>query len=94
MTRRPAIEDEPRPCSHFRPRSVEKSTWRAHRKDFRKAASVEFYSDGPVLILGEIHRVCRMMRMGPEALLVRSRTAPRADLVEYGRLEYARSEVL
>jgi len=61
---------------------------------FGGGTSAGLYSHRRVLILGETHSVNRMMRLGPEALLVASRVAPRADLVQYGQLEYARSDVL
>jgi hypothetical protein len=35
-----------------------------------------------------------MIGMGPEALLLKSRIDPRAELAEYARLEYPRAEVL
>jgi hypothetical protein len=34
-----------------------------------------------------------MMRMGPEALLVKSKMDPRAELAEYARLEYSCADV-
>jgi hypothetical protein len=35
-----------------------------------------------------------MMRMGPEALLVAQKTAPRSGTAEYARLEYSRADLL
>src|SRR5271170_3640291 len=75
------------------PNPAEKGTYGPFRGIFDPRGSGEFYSHRPLLSIRDKPEVTTMMRMGPEALSVKFKTDPRADLALFAQLELARRDL-